>query len=228
LLPNGNILAVSAFENRAYEITRDGATVWEWNANYEILPLSSYNYAGYESSPSVGNAYLDYYEDWNIGGRIREDWTHINCAQKLDNGNYLLSLRNLDLVIEVDPQLRNRVVWSFGPLVLKHQHCPLMLPNGNILIHDTGNGRIIEVTKEHEIVWGQGGQVSPYHGSCQRLDNGNTVYTDSLPSEVYEVTPDHELVWKIKVICTAEETIPSVPWKVVTGFRIYRAWKYGS
>ena len=52
------------------------------------------------------------------------EWTHVNSAQRLPNGNTIVSLRNLDLVVEVNP--KGDVVWTYGALVLKHQHCPFV------------------------------------------------------------------------------------------------------
>ena len=77
-------------------------------------PFSSANYASYLPG-YVQNTYT-----WRLDSA---DWTHVNAAQRLPNGNTVISLRNQDLVIEVDAQ--GNTVWSYGPLVLKHQ--PLRL-----------------------------------------------------------------------------------------------------
>lgn len=77
------------------------------------------------------------------------------------------------------------------------------LENGNILIADTGNRRVIEVTPDKEIVWEYSGEESKPLGlsGVRRLANGNILIPSCAFSEdgvpfVIEVTPDKEIVWE--------------------------------
>jgi hypothetical protein len=151
--------------------------------------------------------YLEFFE----GNPVNRGWTHVNSAQRLANGNTLISLRNFDLVVEVDP--RGDVVWSYGALVLKHQHCAWLLDNGHLLITDNGNARIIEVDRATQrIVWEYGeGLKFAVQACAYRLPNGDTLITDSGNQRILEVDPAGKRVWELKV--QVPETIP-----------LYRAW----
>lgn len=74
-----------------------------------------------------------------------------------------------------------------------------MLSNGNILIADENNNRVIEVTRDHKIVWQYGTPNNPHIISfaafASRLPDGNTLITDSGNSRVLEVTHAKQVVW---------------------------------
>jgi hypothetical protein len=208
LLPNGNLLLVDYARNMASEMDWSGQTVWRWKADERILPYTPKTYVGLGIGrfPEIylGNMYAHHREG-------PDDWTHINGAQRLPNGNTVLSLRNLDLVVEVDP--RGEVVWTFGALVIKHQHCAWVLDNGNLLVTDNGNARVIEVDRASQrIVWEfREGLLMPAQACAYRLPSGNTLITDSQNLRVLEVTPDKRIAWELVV-----KTPATVP--------LYRAW----
>jgi hypothetical protein len=201
LLTNGNLLTVSSHQDVAREITPEGKLVWEWDAAKQIQAFQKENFIGFEPG-FVQNFYI-----WHLDA---SDWTHLNAAQRLANGNTLLSLRNLDLVIEVDPQ--GKTVWSYGPLVLKHQHCAWVLENGHLLVTDNGNARVIEVDRAtQQVVWEYSeGLKMLIEGCAYRLPSGNTLITDSGNYRILEVTPDKKKVWELAVKTPVEY--------------LYRAW----
>ncbi|MBW6468842.1 MAG: hypothetical protein K0B85_06760 [Coriobacteriia bacterium] len=131
---------------------------------------------------------------------------NVYAAERLPNGNTLITDRRADFVIEVTPD--KQVVWRYGvntnslaPGSLIDPFSATRLPNGNTLITDNrGGNRVIEVrTSDYDpaapnlgytaesIVWqyGQAGVqgtspgllASPRH--AQRLSGGNTLITDS-------------------------------------------------
>ncbi len=80
-----------------------------------------------------------------------EDWTHANSLWFGSEGNILMSIRHLDQIISISPDLKS-VQWRLGgpgsdfsfPNPSDHfywQHTAKELPNGNILLFDNGNGR---------------------------------------------------------------------------------------
>jgi len=92
------------------------------------------------------------------------------------------ALRDYSRVLEFDP-LTLKVVWQYTPLEagfikpvdLNRFYSPFIssaqrLPNGNTLIVEGSDGRIFEVTPEHEIVWEY---ISPYWGELMKI---NMVY----------------------------------------------------
>jgi hypothetical protein len=91
-------------------------------------------------------------------------------------------MRDYSRVLEFDP-ITLEIRWQFTPAELKLKHpvdsarfySPFIssaqrLPNGNTLITEGSDGRLIEVTPEHEIVWEY---ISPYRG---KRSNMNMVY----------------------------------------------------
>ena len=221
LLPNGNLLLADSNHDLVSELDPTGRTVWSWSARDQIRQYDQRTFVGFRPSNAdarnLGNMYADYREGMPVPGSgyafpyAGADWTHVNSAQRLPNGNTLLSLRNFDLVVEVDA--RGQVVWSYGPLVLKHQHCAWALGNGNLLISDNGNARVIEVDRASQrIVWQYAeGLRFPVQGCAYRLPSQNTLITDSANLRVIEVTPDQQLAWELKVLTPG--TSP-----------LYRAW----
>lgn len=82
---------------------------------------------------------------------LAEDWMHANSLQVTPAGMLLMSVRHLDTVIAISPQL-DRIAWRIGGPSsdfaflnpgdrFYHQHFARMLDNGNLLLMDNGNGR---------------------------------------------------------------------------------------
>ncbi|MHA1940219.1 MAG: arylsulfotransferase family protein [Candidatus Hodarchaeales archaeon] len=145
----------------------------------------------------------------------RYDYFHMNTIQilpvtslgekdkRFQAGNFLMCLRNIDLIIIVDYETK-KIVWSYGEDILEKPHHPTMLKNGNILIFDNGirrkYSRIIEINPiNNNIVWEYSSKkdfFSPFMGSAQRLPNGNTLICDGANGRVIEITLKKEIVWE--------------------------------
>ena len=92
------------------------------------------------------------------------------------------ALRDYSRILEIDPTTLE-VVWKYTPTEAGYMQ-PIQsyrfysgmissaqrLPNGNTMITEGSNGRLFEVTSEHELVWEY---VSPYFG---KKNNLNMVY----------------------------------------------------
>jgi hypothetical protein len=74
-----------------------------------------------------------------------------------------------------------------------------LLANGNVLIADENNNRVIEVNHNHQIVWqyGDPANTSILNGAAfaSRLPNGHTLITDSNNNRVVEVAEDKTVVF---------------------------------
>jgi hypothetical protein len=227
ILPNGHILVCSPNPPHggvAREIDWEGNVYWKWDQN-DFVPSPSYQKM-LEKNPYA----VEHFKDPLEGVDKINPGSHlgVNAVQALPNGHHLISYRNADLIFEADEN--NEVVWSFGPMVIKHQHCPTLLDNGNILIHDTFNYRAIEVTRDHKIVWEfDKGMPSHNCGTVQRLPNGNTLITDSYRTINFCVSPDGEVIWEVyikgKDTITRTEALKRQD-VVIPGLRLYRAWAY--
>ena len=157
-------------------------------------------------------AYLAY----DVHVHLTGDAFHCNALQVLDGkwaskipafkkGNVLINIRNLGVIICVDPDkeeivwLMDKAFWSMG------QHFAKLLDNGNILIFDNlyrpDLSRVVEFDPAaKKIVWDYSGEngwfFSLYLGQCYRLPNGNTLITESFNGHSFEVTPDKKIVWE--------------------------------
>lgn len=158
------------------------------------------------------------------GGRPDDgaDVTHLNDAEPLpagiadeyplfEAGDLALSLRNLNLVLVLDPETR-RVKWhADGPFI--QQHDPDFIGDGWIGIFDnardgtergtmlggsrivlrqphTDSTRVIFPTAESDTFY------TSVQGEWQMLGNGNLLLTESQAGRVLEVAPDGRTVWE--------------------------------
>ncbi|UPW01354.1 aryl-sulfate sulfotransferase [Halorussus gelatinilyticus] len=184
-LENGNTAIVDMGNDRALVVNESGEIVWEWHA---------------ENHLGEGTAFREKYGGPpNPGGEA--DWTHVNDIDKLENGNFQLSIRNFDVVIEVAPETKNitNVVGAPGKTeVLDHQHNPYKLRGGTLLVADSENDRVVELNATtDEIVWQYGGRgLLHWPRDADRLPNGNTLIVDTFNNRVVEINQRGEVVWK--------------------------------
>jgi hypothetical protein len=178
-LPNGNTLVVfgggdGPGDAQVKEIDLKGKVVWAWYARDHF------------NKPP----YKDIHD---------EGWTHTNAASRLPNENTLVSLRNFNLVAEVDS--RGKVVRTIGEGIFHRQHDPEMLPQDHLLVanHQKPH-RAIEVDlNSGKIVWQSPGferDAIPVR-DANRLPNGNTLVTGS--TKIVEFTPQGEIVWQLRL-----------------------------
>lgn len=139
--------------------------------------------------------------------------TPSDCT-KLQNGNYLITDTGNKRVIEVNPL--GQIVWQYGDLkdtkmfgkslfsLVGKTTYQLFTPvssqrleNGNTLISDIGNKKIIEVTADKKTVWQYPPKKTEKKDFCganfiYKTYNGNVIYS---LDKVYEVNQDGTLVW---------------------------------
>jgi hypothetical protein len=151
---------------------------------------------------------------------LDRDFTHLNDIEVLDAsiasayeqfeaGDLLLSLRNLNLLLVVDPETL-QIKWSMtGPFV--RQHDPDFLPTGRISVFDNrrdsgrgellGGSLILELDPQtHRVETVYGARAGEFFytetmGDHQRLPNGNILVTESQAGHAFEVTPEGRQVW---------------------------------
>jgi len=156
--------------------------------------------------------------DREDGGSYTGDWTHVNDVDKIDEGRYLASPRNMDEVIVVNRSTKDvelRLGEDGNHSVLYEQHNPMYLEGAEgdptVLVADSENDRIVEYEIDGGGDWrtanrtdadwnrtwelGTGGQFN-WPRDADRLPSGNTLVTDSLNHRVMEVTPEGEIVWE--------------------------------
>ena len=188
ILANGNVLMADAIGNRVIEVDINDPSkiVWSWDA----LNASDVNWTKF--SLDQGWTDFSFLEDLNP---LLSSWTHLNDVDFINGTKFgknydsvLISLRNLNLVIEVNYSNTKEIVWSYGQphnlTILNHQHNPDRYDNGNTVICDTRNDRIIEVnTTTKEVVWElklefPNGRLRVAR-DCDDIGNGKRLITDS-------------------------------------------------
>lgn len=130
-------------------------------------------------------------------------------ATYLPNGRILATDVGAGKVMEIDP-VTQKVTWSFGgdpadrAKFLRAPRWASRLSDGNTLIADTGNHRILEITPEGEVVWQYGepgragcaGQGLFKPSAAIRSASGNTLITDSGNHRLVEISPEGKVVWQ--------------------------------
>lgn len=159
--------------------------------------------------------------DWINPETLVQDYDHPNSIDIDTDGGLIVSWRNFDEVSKIDPST-GQFVWRLGG---RHsdftfvndpfhgfsgQHFARLLPNGNLLLYDDGNGHVPQESRAAEyrldlaahtatLVWQYRHQpaiYTPFVGSVQRLPNGNTVVGFGNAGVVTEVTSAGNVVWE--------------------------------
>lgn len=182
-LANGNTIFVFgnndlSTDQQVIEVNSKGEIVWSWYAkNY-------FNSASYLSMKKQG-------------------WAHTNAVTRLSNGNTLVSPRNFNMVVEVNPA--GEVVKTIGSKIMIEQHDPEMLDNGHLIFANHGTPeKGIEIDAAENIVWEYSITDPTQHPvrDVDRLSNGNTLITTT--TKIIEVTPDKKIVWEFAIKDTSK------------------------
>jgi hypothetical protein len=170
------------------------------------------------------------------GQQHSTDPLHINDVEPLPDtlaadyplfeaGDLLVSLRNLDLVLVVDPETRS-VKWHRRG-GMQHQHDPDWMGDGWIGIFDNrtdgtrrgrmlGGSRVVAVqphTDSTTVLYptSRSERFYTYHrGKWQQLENGNLLLTEEEAARAVEVAPDGSTVWEWIHAPAGDGRVPSV------------------
>ncbi len=171
------------------EINPSGKVVWEW-LSYE---------------------HLDPEKDQICPLCPRSQWTEISSISVMpQSDDILVSLRRIDSVAIIDKG-SGEIKWRWGAGEIKHPPDASALPNGRILLYDSGYhypapafaySRLLEVDPAaNRMVW----EYKEYYwvdfygafmGNCQRLHSGNTLISEAPTGRVFEVNRKGEMVWE--------------------------------
>ncbi|TSD16099.1 hypothetical protein DP107_02690 [Haloglomus irregulare] len=196
-LDTGETAIIDMGNDRTFTVDQSGEVTWQWNATEHLT----------EGTPFWEEYVAPLPEDERAEFRRsgpESDWTHMNDVDRLENGNFQMSIRNFDTTIEVDRETGEIVDAVGAPTrheVMEEQHNPNRLErHGNLLVADSENDRVVEIDAEtEEIVWqydGTGsGQKLAWPRDADRLPNGNTLVVDSRNFRVLEVGPNGSVVW---------------------------------
>ncbi len=142
------------------------------------------------------------------GGPYPTDWMHLNDVSLLDDGRIMVSLRNHDQVVFIEPGQGVQENWTLGTDgdhdTLYEQHNPDYIPEERggpaVLVADSENGRIVEyqrVDGDWEQSWEWSDDRIQWPRDADRLPNGNTLVSDTNGKRIFEVNPEGEVVWQV-------------------------------
>jgi len=157
---------------------RTGKIVWKLGPNYDETPelrelgwIIGQHHAHMipRGLPGEGNIMV-----FDNGG-----WAGYGSPNPGSPTGFRSALRDYSRVLELDPTTL-KVVWQYSPaeaglavpVDANRFYSPFIssaqrLPNGNTLITEGSGGRLIEVTRDHEIVWEY---ISPYWGKRMKIN----------------------------------------------------------
>ncbi len=196
-LPNGETVIIDMGNNRVFTVDRSGQITWSWYAENHLSEGTEFWNEYVAPLPEEER------EEFRKQGP-ESDWTHMNDVDRLENGNFQLSIRNFDTTIEIERPSGDIVDVIGAPTrheVMNEQHNPNRLErHDTLLIADSENDRVVEVhTSNGSVVWeydGTGsGEKLAWPRDADRLPNGNTLVTDSRNFRVLEVGPNGSVVW---------------------------------
>jgi hypothetical protein len=139
-------------------------------------------------------------------------WHHPHDPDPLPNGNILIfdnylvqGLHHGSGVVEFDP-LTRQVAWMYtgeGASRLRSdiRSCQQVLPNGNVLITESDQGRILEVTRARKVVWeyinpargGDHGELIPIVCSGHRYGRDELPFVTELAAERVDTAKSFKL-----------------------------------
>ena len=128
-------------------------------------------------------------------------WNHQHDPDPLPNGNIMVFDNVVaygneygSAVIEFDPRSR-QVAWSYHgshdlPLRSDIRSCQQLLPGGNVLVTESDQGRILEVTRDGQVVWeyltptrgGDSGELVPIVCGAERFQDEDLPFLKELGS----------------------------------------------
>jgi hypothetical protein len=172
--------------------------------NGHILITDQSNERVIEVKPSktgVGGAIVWQYGDGTANNGPNE-LNNPNAAELLPDGHVLISDENNNRAIEVIPNRKtgmggtivDTISGTVNGIMISGVAFASRLPNGDTLLTDSNNNRILEVNEDHNFVWQYitntqvGSNASPLPTRAVRLQNGNTLISDQFNDRVIEVT----------------------------------------
>lgn len=215
---NGFPVDAPMLDEGMIEINRRKQIVWDWKASDHVSPEEMYH------CPVCA----------------RNSWLHMNSVYEMRNGHLLVSFAKANTIAVISKSNKN-VIWQWDSKgEISHQHSPIELQNGNIMIFDNGMhpfkfstdfSRVIELNPaSQKVVWMYMGDSagrlavyfdSPVYSNVQQLANKNLIITDGLSGTIMEIAPNGELQWEYVNPYPLEDGIDESHSK-----SIYSAYKY--
>ena len=192
---SGNYLVSLSGTRRVVEINKTGGVVWSYDKLGSIESSARTNNGDTIITDSNSSRVLQVNSSGIAvktfgAGTIISSLKYPTWVDSIDGQNILVTDNGANKVVEFNG---GNTVWSYST-ALNRPRSAMYLNNGNVLIADSGNRRVIEVSKAGSIVWTCDKFMDkPVH--AVRLSNGNTLITDSGYSRIIEVNYKGQVVW---------------------------------
>jgi hypothetical protein len=201
---------------RLHETYAPGANIWHDveridEDRFLVADITSDSVYMLNTSNDIVEWRWDAVSDFSMedGGQV-SDWTHLNDVERLDDGRVMVSLRNLDQVVFVDPDHGPVEEWTLGKddnhSRLYEQHNPDYVPRERggpaVIVSDSENDRIIEYQRENGTwrqTWVWSDERMHWPRDADRLPSGNTLVTDSNGNRILEVNSSGDIVWSVSI-----------------------------
>ena len=233
--------------DRIVWFNREKEVIKEWNMFDYLDPLRIQEGFDDDSFWRIPYFYID----------APKDWTHANGVVYDESDNsVIISLRNQSWLIKIDMET-DELIWKLGfegdftmldeGYWQYHQHAPVRLPNGNLLIYDNGNGRPLppEIPRFSRVVEFEVDEVNmtvrqvwmylddpiyyaPFLGDLDVMSNGNILICDGgLPNNPYDPS-DIEVRNRLRIKEITHEPEPETVFELYiddpnAGFGAYNA-----
>ncbi len=215
----GHILIADTTNDRVIEVSHSGEVVWSTDG-LELSDGSRLVYPNNALEMPDGNLLItDRNNDrclivdragsviWQYTGELK----HPHGAEPLPNGNVLIADSDGNRIVEVAPSRKSSplgegepsgdVVWSYGdgsPEVLSWPRHARRLENGNTLITDSKNARVIEVTPDGETAWTFGVDYFAKFYYAEVGEDDRVLIADQQGHRVLEVDRAGNIVWMFR------------------------------
>ena len=196
-LATRNTLITDYTQNRVVEITPSGRLFWDYQANKS--------------------------DEHMLKNPVRATANGLNHVLIVDQGRHRVI--DVDKNSDILMQIGHTDTYGIADDKLNMPSDAQRLPNGNYLITDTGNHRVIEI-EDWKVVWQYGNPENletggygadpgflSYPQSALRLDNGNTLIVDAGNLRVFEINQDKEILWEHKTNEGPEEEQMDSPFR---------------
>ncbi len=148
--------------------------------------------------------------DVTTGGPYPDDWMHLNDVEVLPDGRIMVSLRNHDQIVFLDPVRGLQTNWTLGADddhdILYEQHNPQYIPADRggpaVVLADSENGRVLEYQRQDGTwnrTWHWADDRLQWPRDADRLPNGHTLVADTHGKRVLEIDRDGDVVWSVPV-----------------------------
>lgn len=170
------------------EVTPDGEIVKEWKS-----------WQHFNTRTEVGGPFYH-----------RKEWSHCNSISLAPNGDWLMSFRKLDTIMQINPK-SGKIRWKWGDgVTIASQHDVKYATGSTITIFDNGcfrksgmqYSRVLEIDAKTKAVLWEYADDPPFSfftlmgGSADVLPNNNVLICETAKGQFFEVTRDKKVVWE--------------------------------